>query len=95
MPRLVDQLLSLGNVDPMGGRSVFLSSWVVHIKNVGLTDKHADTPTGPKPLDLEPSFGRHHGSQSCQHQLWSTSRDSVCGPCGWTRAVSLWVGYGY
>ena len=95
MPRLVDQLLSLGNVDPMGGRGVFLSSWVIPIKSVGLIDKHADTPTGPKPLDLGPSFGRHHGSQSCCHQPWSTSRDSVCGLCGWTRVVSLWVGYGH
>ena len=67
MPRLVDQLLFLGNVNTMGGRSVFLSSWVVHIKSVGLTDKHC----------------RHsHRLQAFRSGtiLWETSWGINCGP---------------
>ena len=90
MPRLVDQLLSLGNVNPMGGRSVFLFSWVLHIKSVGLTDKHADTPIGSKPLDLEPSFGRHHGASTVVHikgfRVWTVWLDQRGQPVGW-----LWL----
>lgn len=80
-----------------GRQGVFLSSWVVHIKSVGLVDKHADmTPTGPKPLDLEQDpLGDIMGLRVAGISCGPHPRDSVCGPCGWTRVVSLWVGYDY